>query len=1099
VLLLLIVCLVAGLASPLRADELLRLAPPTTPTNQTLRLMADNVATWQQAGQQVVAMQGNLLVDQGTTQFRATRGIAWIDLNTARTQRLTRVTLYVEGDVRLEQGTKQQVAPAVLVQLATYGDLAVKSKQGQPQQQSLADTEFYQQAVKIAIPASEPKSEVVPAAFAQLPTPAVPTSNPSNTMDLPRVEPRPLPDEVAPMGPSLLPVPTRTANAPPTAQPVQQPPPLDPIPSAPPPAGNPIPQMPQGPPVVLPTEIPPIGVQQLPIPEEARSRIIDYAPRFASSPYQLKFLTLPSGEQAAVVTGGIILTVKFPKGEIIDLETDRLVAWTRGANTQALFTGGSSTVGGPEDKRQIEFFLSGNVEIRYAPAARADAQGGDTKKPAEFKVLRAEKAYYDVTRNRAIAINGELEIKQPALTDTAYVKAEEIWQLSPEEFQATEADIFSSKLPSNPGLKLHLNKTTIIEREVPRRSPLGLPIVSLTGTPAADTEIERIFTGRDVFVEVADVPIFYWPYLSGNVNDPLGPLQGVGFRQDQVYGTQLLATFDFFKLIGVEVPSNQRGRVFFDYLSERGPATGGLYNYFGNTMFGEPTVYNGSIRAYGIYDQGFDQLGGAREKEFVPSAFRGRVQARHIQDWQKFQYQGQVAYLSDHNFLESYYKAEYDMEQNSETFGNLKYQDESLALSLLVQGNIGRTWVNETQWFPRGDAQWLGVSFFDLFTYNARANAGYADTVVPNIPPNAPQLNTTDTQIGTTRLNLNQELSLPIQAGPVKVVPYGLVDLAYYSHDLQQEERGRFYGGGGVRASLPLSRLYPGVCSELFNLNGLNHKIVFGTNYFIAGTDVAASELPQLDRLNDDATDQAARDIRPEQVNLLGNSVGTFLQTSPIFNPQLYAIRRLVDNRTDTLDQIQVVQADIRQRWQTKRGFPGAEHIIDYISLDVSASLFPDSVRDNFGETVSFLEYQGAWNVGDRTTLLTSGWFDPFENGARYYSFGGQFSRPDNTQFFLGYRQIDPIESKAVTGAVTYIFSTKYMVTAQATYDFGVQKAQTNSLIFSRVGTDVRFNLGFNYDALIQNFGVTFELIPNILANSIRGGGLGSLLNSSPR
>ena len=52
---------------------------------------------------------------------------------------------------------------------------------------------------------------------------------------------------------------------------------------------------------------------------------------------------------------------------------------------------------------------------------------------------------------------------------------------------------------------------------------------------------------------------------------------------------------------------------------------------------------------------------------------------------------------------------------------------------------------------------------------------------------------------------------------------------------------------------MPLSRIYPDVHSELFNLNGINHKIVMSANYYIAHSDVPFSQLPQLDRLNDDA------------------------------------------------------------------------------------------------------------------------------------------------------------------------------------------------------------------------------------------------------
>jgi hypothetical protein len=318
-------------------------------------------------------------------------------------------------------------------------------------------------------------------------------------------------------------------------------------------------------------------------------------------------------------------------------------------------------------------------------------------------------------------------------------------------------------------------------------------------------------------------------------------------------------------------------------------------------------------------------------------------------------------------------------------------------------------------------------------------------------------------------------------------VPYGVIELTQYTSNLAGDSDGRFYGGGGLRASLPMSRLYPNVQSELFNLKGIHHKIVFGGNYFIADSSDPFTEFPLLDRLDDDATDQALRDITPRQP-FLNPANGVLLATSPIYNPQLYAIRRLVDNNVDTLDTIEVLQADVRQRWQTKRGFPGMEHIVDYFTLDLSASFFPHPQRDNFGSNVGFLEYDAIWNVGDRTALTSSGWIDPFDDGARVFTLGTFLNRTDRTTFFIGYRYIDPVDSRALTVASTYVFSPKYGVTASMTYDFGIQEALSNSFVVTRIGSDITMNVGFTYNAILNNFGFTFEVLPNLVALNRRGG-----------
>jgi hypothetical protein len=331
-------------------------------------------------------------------------------------------------------------------------------------------------------------------------------------------------------------------------------------------------------------------------------------------------------------------------------------------------------------------------------------------------------------------------------------------------------------------------------------------------------------------------------------------------------------------------------------------------------------------------------------------------------------------------------------------------------------------------------------------------------------------------------------LSLPFALGAFKIVPYAQLDLTEYTHDLNNDAVGRVWGGGGVRASIPLTRLYPDVQSDLWNLSGLNHKIVASANYFWAETNESHTRFPQLDRINDDVTDQALRDIRP-QIFII-NPGNAALLTSPLVDPQLYAIRRVVDNRIDSLDNIEVVQLDIRQRLQTKRGFPGLQHIVDWMTLDTSITYFPDSKRDNFNHDFSFLEYDYIWNIGDRTSFESTGWVEPYDKGPYVYTVGAAFNRPDRTNFYVGYREIEPVQSRAVTGQVTYIFSPKYAMTASVTYDFGTNQSLNNSLVFTRIGTDLQVSGGFSYNALLNTFSALFEIVPNLVPPNRRYGPL---------
>ena len=312
-----------------------------------------------------------------------------------------------------------------------------------------------------------------------------------------------------------------------------------------------------------------------------------------------------------------------------------------------------------------------------------------------------------------------------------------------------------------------------------------------------------------------------------------------------------------------------------------------------------------------------------------------------------------------------------------------------------------------------------------------------------------------------------QELSLPFSLGPVKFAPYGMLDLTGYTDDLTGNSAGRVWGGGGTRASLPFSRLYEGAASDLFNVRGLHHKAVLGANYLYARSSIPYTQLPMLDRLNDDATDQAWRNITAMQPDFVSGPNGFLLQDAPTpaRSTQPYAIRRLVQNRVDTLDDINVLQLDLRQRLQTKRGYPGLEHTVDLATLSTSLSYFPEASRDNFGHPFAFLEYDFLWNVGDRTAFSTTGWFEPYDEGSKYFTFGSFFNRPDRTTFYLGYRQIDPVNSRAVLGSVGYQLSQRYFLNAGVSYDFGINQALSNSFTLTH-RTDLTVSIGFTYNSL---------------------------------
>jgi hypothetical protein len=1057
----------------LRADEPLRLSRNLPGDSKPVLVDADEIITWVEGKNRIVILKGQVLVQQGVVEARFDQGVVRIDLENYEKQHILHVDLFADGNVKLTNGLEKSEGARAIVDLNTRGEFKLNAHKSKVIQQAKPDDPVYRRIMGVsAPPADKPKSTKKDTGGPSAPPPT--TIQTTSYQEVPRSTP-PAPQPGPPATPTQRPAP----DPPPSS--VQLPPgPAPPGPTAaapgPPDLSVPdIPALPEPPPPTRDspgpsTAVPPIP-GQTPLATGTPVRQFTVTPRTAAG-FKGPYARVINGERVIVVLGGVIVTVTGgPNNEVLDVEADSLLLWSRGGTAVDALTLNAPDA---QSGRQLEFYLAGHVELRE--------QNGK-----EIRTLRADEVYYDINRHVAIAVSADLQFRQPNVIEPVHLKADELMQLSTTEFKAERAEVFSSKTPADPGLKVVFAQATLEEKRVPRTSIFGTTFTNrLTGEP--ETEVEQLVHGDNVFLEIESVPVFYLPYVQGDANDPLGPIRNVNLGYNRVFGGQFGISLNMFDLLAITPRPGLRWVLDADYLTRRGPALATTFDYAGVDPLGMSGRYAGHLEARGMFDDGTDILGGGRGQFDHHPDGRGSVQWRQFFQGLPlgFSVQTQLGLFSDHNYYEQYRKLYFDQDINQETYLYVKQQRDNWAWTFLAEQRI-RNWVTETDQLPAVEGYLIGQSFFDLLTYNAHASAGYYHLQPSTAPP--PPFTVTDKNTQTGRFDFSQELSLPFYLGPVKVVPYGVLDLTEYTNDLQDNAVGRVYGGGGVRFSMPLTHIYPDVHSELFNLNQLNHKIVLTGNLYAAETNEHFFLFPQLDRLNDDATDQAMRDIRPLQP-ALNPSNGLFLATSPVFDPQLYAIRTLVNNRVDTIDDIEVFQADIRQRLQTKRGYPGMEHITDWMTLDLSGSVFPRADRDNFGQTFGLLQYDYLWNVGDRTALTSTGWVEPVDNGPRVFTIGAYLNRPDRTNYFIGFREISPVNSQALTAAITYIFSSKYAMTASALYDFGTNQALSESLIFTRTGSDITISVSVSFNATTNNFGFDLIILPNLVATGKRFAGL---------
>src|SRR5262249_45672673 len=190
-------------------------------------------------------------------------------------------------------------------------------------------------------------------------------------------------------------------------------------------------------------------------------------------------------------------------------------------------------------------------------------------------------------------------------------RADEILKLNADQYQGYRVEIFSSRLPSDPGLKIYVQEAHLENKVVPKRSIFGRQFISRQ-TGQEETEVERLIRPYNAVLQVNNGPILYQPCLQGDANDPLGPLEGLNFGYNRVFGAQLYTTWNMYDLLGVDPLPGTRWKLGVDYLSERGPAAGTDFDYAGQDLFGFPGKYVGLVKAYGIHDRGKDILGGGR-------------------------------------------------------------------------------------------------------------------------------------------------------------------------------------------------------------------------------------------------------------------------------------------------------------------------------------------------------------------------------------------------------------------------------------------------------------------------------------------------------
>jgi hypothetical protein len=903
------------------------------------------------------------------------------------------------------------------------------------------------------------------------------------------------------------------------------------------------------------------------------TRVTKIFPRSGGPDFLLERLGVANGTETWVVRGGVRIVTEAPQYGLIDIRADSAVIWRRVDENGRSFAVGPNGEQIDDERQPLEFYLEGNVVVLQDE--RKVAGNGDQKtyraKQAYYDVL--SERFIAIDGEVDMFAPGLIT---PARVTAPRIEQYRPFRVGPDgrgefglpEIRADRSMGTGSRFP-NPSYRFNSRSVDLYRIPVVERDPNSGRAADPETDPDAREDLTWRIDARQNVFWMGYVPVFYWPRFAADAEDLEPALRGFTFRTNNYFGQQALADFNGFRLINVQKPKYiDMWNVDLDYLSYRTkgfPALGSEIGWFGSDLLNDlrdpygrvrgktPTFtqdYFGYFDIWGLRDFGRDilgsgpaiitnniragqlgiQRGGGGPLGSVPAFqdFRGRLNFRHMQRlipdddehlYEDFRAQLEAGYYSDRYFLEEYYKRLFDVGMDQETLAYLIRQRQNTAWSVWTEANT-MSWQTETQWLPRLDYYRLGDSLLgDRLTYFQHTGGDYANVQTASEVNNAhifaflpfDPISNTSGVFKSSRFYTNHELDAPLNFGNIlRVVPYLQGQAVGWDRQINNAAMGRVWGAAGARAEVMAWKVYPWAESELMNVHGFNHKINLEADFRAAYANQNLNAIGVQDDLDDNTYEAVRRYLA------LTNYAGGLLPGQ--YDPRHLILRRTLSPITGTTDiqgSMTTLHVGLHQRLQTKRGPEGKRRVVDYITLDLDTTYFPDASRDNFGKPFGQNMYNFNWFLGDRTSIQSYGWFefwtlggqpiyntninrhnDPF--GLNVITSGVNLMRPPRGQVFIGYSIIDsgPLNTSAMNVSASYWLSPKWYGTYASMYDFGNAILLSAMFSLTRVGADYLTSVGLTVDPQRSINGVpsmmfAIQISPRLSPNVKLGNGVG--------
>jgi hypothetical protein len=675
--------------------------------------------------------------------------------------------------------------------------------------------------------------------------------------------------------------------------------------------------------------------------------------------------------------------------------------------------------------------------------------------------LRGPRVFYDVQNEKAVVLDAVFYTWDVERQLPLYVRAQQLRQHSPSTWSATDARLTTSEFGEP-------------------HFAIGVKSLRVQQSVTADGQRTYTTQARDITLEAASLPVFYWPSVTGDgANVPLRSAKfGYGSRRGAVAET----SWDLFALMNTAAPKGVNAQLLVDGYTDRGPGVGVESDYDVPSAFGE-------FNAYYLYDTGEDEPGGRLETD-PDTEHRGRVLWRHRHElgdgWEAT---AELAWLSDPNFLEEFFREDAYDDKQYESLIYLKQQRDDWAFTFLTKydlldfipqldtlqtvGNIlepgdpavGYTvdklpelaylrvgtslWDDRLTWFsenrfsimqanlPRDTPRDRGFTAAESVALFGIANGtGFNDA-----------LETAGIDDDTKyRFDTRQEIDAPLQLGRINVVPYAVGRFTGYDDGFEawhgESENLRLWGAVGMRASTSFSRNFEGVEDRLLDLHRMRHIVEPYVDVLYAHTNVQQEDLPVYD----------------------------------------YDVESLAEGA--------MFNIGVRNTFQTQRGGPGQWRNVDWIALDTRfvfdesdeieespiARFFP--YRPELSLQGDHIEHTTAVQLTDTLAVVQDINYSFEHDELSYFNIGATIDHSPRFSTFVFYRDLNVLNSQIIDAGIEYLLTPKYHTAFSQSYDLGEGELRDTVVTVTRRLPRWLVIVSFAYDQIEDVTSVGVALAP---------------------